>query len=211
VTPATNVDRTNYVFLRFPTGDRITLVEDYPSAPDSFTYVVPDTPMGSVTAAAVEGNAYAGDYAVVHQSGLAAGSTATMAIPLPGSLVAPVDGVANVDLTTEFSYLAGAGSAGTHLVAIRSTFDSCCNDAIYIATTKTQFTIPEVVGGNFLKGGEGYFWRVETHGELATVDAMTGPTGFMDAFSADEETPQGPRTDNGQYTVTSSRIFTAAQ
>lgn len=210
VTPGTSQERSNRIFLRFATGDRIDLV-DQSNAPDSFSYLVPTVTGGSITAAAEEGDAYYGEYAVVHQSGLAAGGTVNLKIPLPGSLVGPVDDVSNVDLETSFSFLAAPGSAGTHLIAIHANeFTSCCYDVLWIATTKTQFTIPEVVGGNFLKGSEPYYWRVETHGKYATVDAMTGPTGFLDTFSADEESPQGSRTGSGQYTVTSSRAFTAA-
>jgi hypothetical protein len=212
VIPNSGVERANYAFLRFATGDSIELLADYPSPPNSFGYLVPSVTGGSVTMAAVEGDAYYGDYAVAHQSGLAPGGTANLTIPHPGSLVAPNDLATNVNLTTQFSYLAGTGSAGTHLVAIHSDESAagCCYDILWIATTKTQLTIPEVVGSNFLKSSEGYYWRIETHGKYATVDAMTGPTGFLDSFSANEASPQGPRTGAGQYTVTSSRWFNAA-
>ncbi|HKY37810.1 MAG TPA: hypothetical protein VJN18_17830 [Polyangiaceae bacterium] len=211
VTPSSDVDRENYAFLRFATGDRIQLLKDYPNGPNTFSYLVPTVTGGSITMAAVEGYAYTGDYAVAHQSGLAASGTVNLTIPNPGSLVAPNDSVTNVNLTTQFSYLGGTGSAGTHLVAIHADERvSCCFDILWIATTKTQLTLPEVVGANFLKSSELYYWRIETHGKYATVDAMTGPAGFLDSFSADEASPQGPRTGSGQYSVTSSRRFTAA-
>jgi hypothetical protein len=210
VTERTGTDRENDVFLRFASGDRIQLVEDYPNAPASFSYLVPNSSEGDITVSASEGYAEYGAYAVVHNDGLGVGSTANLAIPAPGSLVAPVDNKTGVDLTTQFSYLAGEGSAGTHLVAIHNIYESCCYDAIYIATTKTQLTIPPIVGNNFLKGGEGYYWRIETHGKYKTVDDMAGPTGYLDSFSADEATPQGPRNSDGQYSITSSRVFTAA-
>lgn len=210
VTTASNASRANYVYLRFPSGDRITLVEDYPSAPNTFSYLVPSTPAGSITVAGVEGYAPSGAFSVTHRGGLAPGNTANLAMHLPGTLVAPGDGATKVDGTTSFSFVPGAGSGAAHLIAVRNIYDSCCFDALHIVTTKTQFELPEILGTNFMRPGEGYYWRVETHGSYDTLDEMTGPTGFLDPFSADEATPQGPRMGNGSYTVTNRRVFTAA-
>jgi len=38
---------------------------------------------------------------------------------------------------------------------------------------------------------------------------MAGETGFMDEFSGDDETPRGPRTGDGSFTISQSNEFTA--
>ena len=76
-------------------------------------------------------------------------------------------------------------------------------------TAKNSFKLPVIVGGAYaLNSTHLYDWRVETHGNLATVDAMAGPTGFMDEFSGDEQTPRGPHTGDGSYTISQPNAFT---
>ena len=69
---------------------------------------------------------------------------------------------------------------------------------------------PSVVGGVYqLVASHEYAWRVETHGDYATVDSMTGPTGFMDSFSGNGSSLSGPRRTSGTYTISQSNLFTA--
>ena len=57
--------------------------------------------------------------------------------------------------------------------------------------------------------GSGAVWSVETHGDLPDVDAMTGPDGFLDAFSIPPQTfPLGPRRGGGSYTESARSFFT---
>ena len=51
--------------------------------------------------------------------------------------------------------------------------------------------------------GKSYYWRVETHGALANLDAAAGPNGFLDPFSGDyyHLAPEGPRRGSGSFTI----------
>jgi hypothetical protein len=64
-------------------------------------------------------------------------------------------------------------------------------------------------GGFSLQKGKVFEWRVATHGSFGSVDEMAGPSGFHDPFAVEAE-PIGPNTEDGQYTLSSSRYFTTA-
>ena len=210
VTKASGTDRANNVFLRFTSGAYVHVVNDT-KGPNTFSYVVPDVPTGSVTVSASEGDAYYGEYAVAHKDGLSKGDTAALKIPFPSSLVGPNADATGINATTKFTILPGSGSAGTYVISMESEyFNTPYYDTLYVVTQKTSFTIPQVIGQNFMHEDNLYVWRVETHGKLATTDAMTGPTGFMDPFSGDNAAPRGPHTGDGQYTISSARLFTTA-
>ncbi len=207
ITPNSATDRANGVFLRFTSGATIKLASDT-KGPNKFSYLVPTIANASVTLAAVEGDAFFGQYAVVHKDGLAAGNSAiSAAVPAVSKPLTPATGASNVDANTQFSFVAGAGSAGAFVVSMTATD---FYDGLYVVTTKKQFKVPMIAGGAYsLVSTHDYIWRVETHGNLATVDAMSGPTGFMDEFSADDESPIGPRTGDGSFTISQSNLFTA--
>ncbi len=207
ITPNTATDRSNGVFLRFTSGAAIKLVGDS-KGPDKLSYLVPTIANASVTVAAVEGDAFYGQYAVAHKDGLVAGNgTFSAAIPAASRPLTPAAGASNVDAATPFSFAAGAGSAGAFVVSMAATD---FYDGLFIVTTKKQFNVPVVASGAYsLVSTHKYIWRVETHGHMATVDAMTGPTGFMDEFSADFESPSGPHTGDGSFTISQSNLFTA--
>jgi hypothetical protein len=207
VTPASGTSRENDLFLRFTSGAEIELAGDT-TGPDTFTYLVPTIANGSTTLAAVEGDAYYGNYAVAHKDGLAAGTTGiTATIPTPAKPLTPMDGAVNVDGTSQFTFLAGAGNPGAYVVSmIAKDF----YDGLYVVTAQKTFTVPVVAGGAYAFGSTHiYQWRVETHDSYATVDSMSGPTGFMDEFSGDDASPTGPHTGDGSFTISQHNEFTA--
>jgi hypothetical protein len=53
-------------------------------------------------------------------------------------------------------------------------------------------------------------YRVETHGDAATVDELAGPSGFIDEFGWSEcDGPEGPRREDGSYAISLARYITA--
>lgn len=206
VTPAASQGRANAVFLHFTSGATIQLAADS-NGPNTFSYLVPTLPNAGVTFAASEGAS--GQYAVVHKDGLAAGTSGiSAAIPIPSKPLTPAPGATNVDGTTTFTFQAGAGSAGGYLVSIIA---HDFYDGLFIVTTNKSFKIPVIVGGAYVPvSTHKYDWRVETHGNLATADAMAGPTGFLDEFSGSNgSSPEGPHTGDGSFTISQINQFTA--
>jgi hypothetical protein len=208
ITPAAGLDRANGLYLHFTSGASIALASDSPG-PNTFSYLVPTIANASVILAAVEGDAAFGQYAVAHKDNLAAGTSAiTATIPTPSKPLTPATGALNVDGSTPFTFQAGAGSAGGFVVSMLA---EAFYDGLFIVTTnKSNFKVPVIVGGAYaLVSTHVYDWRVETHGNLATVDAMAGPSGFMDEFSGDNESPRGPHTADGSFTISQANAFTA--
>jgi hypothetical protein len=208
ITPAGGADRANKLYLHFSSGANIALASDSPG-PNTFSYLVPTIANASVILAAVEGDAAFGQYAVAHKDNLAAGTSAiTATIPTPSKPLTPATGALNVDGSTPFTFQAGAGSAGGFVVSMLA---EDFYDGLFIVTTnKSNFKVPVIVSGAYaLVSTHVYDWRVETHGNLATVDAMAGPSGFMDEFSGNNESPRGPHTADGSFTISQSNRFTA--
>jgi len=213
VTVATNSDRANNVYLRFSSGAKMLLLNDT-TAPNAFSYLVPTIANSTVTFAAIEGDPFTGNFGVVHRDGLAAGNTTlNVTIPAPSKPVIPADGASGVAVNSPFSLLPGNGATGPFVVQMIS---EDTYDGIFIVTANKQFTLPEVAGSTYgLQSGGHYDWRVETHGSFASVDAMAGPTGFMDEFGGADSNvepdgePKGPHNADGSYTISYSNRFTA--
>ncbi len=206
VTAPVDPDRSNQVFVRFPTGGAIKLLSDA-AGPDSFSYLVPNLPQGSLTVAASATYANGG-LSIAHEDGLSGGSEpVALTLPTPSGLAAPAGGANGVDSTTSFQFI-GSPDCDAYLVTMSSYY---YNSALYVVTSREEFNIPEVLGGDFqLLPDDLVEWWVETHGDAGSVDEMAASGGFMDAFSADEETPKGPRLGSGSYTASSRRSFTTA-
>ena len=76
--------------------------------------------------------------------------------------------------------------------------------------------LPEVVGGAFtldkvLTSSSYYRWCVTTQGDYESVDDMTGPNGFLDAFGVKTGMPFGPKQTSGSYTSSAMYDFTRAE
>jgi hypothetical protein len=207
VTPKNALDRENRVFARFTSGATIELLDQYLKTPDTFSYLVPTLPNSTITVAASVGTFGDGAYAVAHKDGLAAAGVAALQIPTPITLLLPANDLMNVDGKTKFSFQPGAHS-GPYVVHFENTGPDF-NQYLYIVTSKTEVTIPEVVSGAFkLHPSNPYAWGVETHANKASMDAATGAAGFFDSFNAGS--PRGPQNVDGEYTDSAGRGFTAA-
>lgn len=205
VTSASSDARKNAVYVRFASNALIQVVEDSSGIEESFAYTVPSLPDASLLVAAHEGDLYEGERAVAYQNGLSPGETnVDFEIPAPAMLAAPADG-ATLDDTTVFSW---NSDAQTFVWSLAS--DSV-NEAIYVVTSAKEVTVPAFANGlDLVRPGGGYTWRVETHGDADSVDAMLGADGFMGDFhdiAYDE--PDGPGTGSGTYTATAVRAVTA--
>jgi hypothetical protein len=190
-------DRNNSMFLRFTSTATMQLLWDY-SGPDSFAYLAPSITGSSITLSASDGDSFDGALAIAHVDGLAPGAKPKLAIPPVMTPRTPLKDATGITTETTFTY--DGDNPGPYVVQFYSQGDRTYQ-AFYIVTAAKQTQIPAKIAGDFsLYAGERYVWRVATHGEYASVDAMAGETGFLDEFSYDEETPIGPLRESGAFT-----------
>jgi hypothetical protein len=206
VTPSGAGSRENEVFLRFTSNATIQLVDD--NGPSSFSYVVPSIPNSNLTVAAEQGSQYEG-WAVAHADGLAPGAKPVLKVPGLVTLLSPAGAATNITEATKFTFQSPAGNTGPFVVEFYSQDDVKAYQTIYVVTSQKQITIPPIIGGGFsmYPGGE-YIWGVATHGNYASVDALASKEGFLDEFSRDEDTADGPRKVTGEFTDSVPRGFT---
>jgi hypothetical protein len=204
VTSANTGSRKNYAFVRFADGAAIPVVND-DAGPNSYSYVLPTLPSSSITVAASFGNSFTGQYAVAHRDGLSVGqSGVALSIPAPAAQQVPASGIANVTLGSSVQFgWTGSGPALFH--AESKNF----YDGMYVVTTRRSITLPAFTG-YAPRRNELYNWRVEKHGSAATMDELAGPSGYLDAFSRTDDQPQGPRSGDGSFSISTGRTFTTA-
>jgi hypothetical protein len=201
-------DYNNAVFARFSSGANIRLVDHQPAAA-AFSYLVPTLASSSISVVASQGESYEA-FGLVHKDGLSPGAAAgTLSVPAPATPLSPTSSGTQADQTTPFTFNPSADSKGAYVVHVEA---NQFYQAFYIVTTKKKFTLPTSNGYSWI-GGRVYFWRVETHGSFATVDQMTGPTGFADAYYGPTQStsvgePQGPKQDSGSLTMSAKGFFT---
>lgn len=209
VAPTGKGDRTNSMFLRFDTGDAIELANHTPPA-NTFSYLAPVVPKGSITIAASEDSGFTEPYAIVHKDGLNPGDAAgTLTIPAAATPTKPSTVSDMVDNTTEFSFVGSGDNKGGFVIHIEA---NDYNQYFYIVTAQKKFTLPDVSGFLWVPARD-YRWRIETHGDYATVDQMTGPNGFVDSFAGAtalsyNDAPAGPRMQSGSFTRSKMAYFT---
>ncbi|HEU5075579.1 MAG TPA: hypothetical protein VFU02_15410 [Polyangiaceae bacterium] len=206
VTSLTGDARRNAVYVRFASNALIQVVDDSPGAEGSFVYTVPSLPEASILVAAHEGTLYDGARAVAYQNGLSPGATdVALEIPSPPVLNAPAPG-AVLDENTVFSW---SGDAQAFVWQLSS---DTVYEAIYVVTSSKDLTVPAFANGlDLVRPGDTYTWRVETHGDPDSVDAMLGAEGFMGDFhdiAYDE--PDGPGAGSGSYATSAASSVTAA-
>ena len=197
--------RFNNVFLRYTSNAVIKLLADK-SKTAGFSYLIPGIPDSTATLVAGEGDVYT-ELGVTHKDGLVPNTSGlSLSIPTPARdlAVTPNTDLTKVSASTQFSFKPG-GSANAPFVATFAYGDNSVHDDIlFVVSAKAPFKLPKVVNGAYtLPPGGPYIWRIETHGAPASVDAMAGPSGFLDtlsnSYNADE--PSGPRTGDGFYTL----------
>jgi hypothetical protein len=205
VTPYGTGSRTNSVFLRMSSGASIQFVDHTPTL-DAFSYLAPEgIANASFTVAAWEGSFY-GPLGLVHKDGLVPGAAVgTLDIPAPPTVLTPANSAVNIDETSNFSFKASADNAGTFVVVLNNLDEP---QRLYIVTTQKKLSVPSVVDGAWvLAHGTEYEWWVETHGSFATVDAMAGPTGWVDEFNVEYITPVSTDQTDGTYTYSAAFTF----
>jgi hypothetical protein len=208
VTDALADSRLNYAFARFTSGGTITLLEDDPG-PDTFSYIVPSLPNASITVAAsdeLQNGFIFQEYSIAYQDGLAPGTTGiTLDIPATAVLTSPADATLNVTDATPFRYQHRQTGVGAAVLSFEN-WDSR-SQHLYVVTSATDITLPNVLGSPFMTAGAMYIWLVETHGTPESVDAMAGPQGFMSPFSVYGGYPRGPQTETRNYTSSEGHGF----
>jgi hypothetical protein len=203
VTPAGFGTRHNLVFLRFTSNATLQLVS-HSGGPNALSYLAPSIPNSTLMLAATEGAAF-DRYAVAWADGLAPDANAELTIPTPMTPATPSSGAINVDDSTRFSF--GGDTPGPYVVNFYSQDPDDPNappsryQTIYVVTAQNSFTLPSFLDGGFtLYPNRRYIWTVATHGAYASMDELVSEDGFLDPFSWDEETAQGPAREKGEFT-----------
>jgi hypothetical protein len=210
VTSPSSSDRTNYVFLRFQSNGIIKLVEHYGSTLNagSFTYNVPSVAGSSIEVGAIEGDPSFGAAALVHKDRIAAGAAdIALAIPTPPQQVAPAEGISNVTGSTIFTWTSQAHAFVWNAENIEP---SSPYGGLYIVTGEKRVSIPEFANGFTLLPGDLYNWRVQVHGDPATVDDLADEDGFADSWAPWADAPNNPKRGDGSFTISAGRTFTTA-
>ena len=203
--------RTNSAFVRFATGAALPIVDRVDASAQSYQYLVPVLPNGSITIAAAEAHDD-GSYAIAHTDGHNQGQSGLdIEIPPTASGLLPGNDTENVASDAPFSFNPGDPDNSGYLVHIEAQFS---NDGVFIVTTNRQFTlddIPLVNGMRKITADTWYLWNVETHGQFDSVDDMAEAGGFLDAFAlGGSNLPQGPSTTDGAFTTSYYTYFKTA-
>jgi hypothetical protein len=182
--------RVNFAWLQFADHGLIKLFEHTPTTA-AFTYTVPRISGASVTMAAYQGNRDQGPYAVAHKNGLGGGDTATLTLPTPPSVSAPLTG-ASISSNTSFQW---TGPDGVSVLRLQNS-----TRWIYVVTAEKSTTIPLSIFQSLnIATGSNLEFRVETHGDAASVDEATGPRGLLDEFSDLYIAPNSPVPGDGSF------------
>lgn len=191
--------RENQVFLRFGDGTRMPLIEDREQQ-DAFSYTVPVVPGATISLLALDNDAFV-PFRVAHRENIAPGQTGiTLALPNAVTLSSPPNG-AVITPDTPFVW-SGFGQTATTFVWHLEFVDTF--DGMFIITNRTDVTLPEFADGLTIASGVPAYWSVETHGDMPTVDAATGASGYMDLTYSFNQ-PVVPTAGDGYFTESERR------
>ena len=186
-------DRSISMYMRFADNAVIPLMED-PAAGATFSYGIPSIPGATVTlVAGQDGNGYQ----LMHVDGIDS-NTGNVALTMPAGVrqvAPPAD--ATVDFNTTFLWEAEPN------VYVFSAQDEVGRDLVHVVTTKREARLPQAP--TFVYQAHRFSWVIEVHGTYASVDAATGPEGFLDTL-ASYNTPRGPARGKGTY-VESNTLY----
>jgi hypothetical protein len=197
--------RENHVYVRFQDGAPIHVVGDEAPATANYSYKVPVAlPNAGITVAAVAGDLGYSPIAVVHRDDIAANQTGVnMTIPSPQALLVPVDS-ATTNANTSFSWTGAAGVSVFSIIIDPAS--TSVPTTMHVVTAAKTAKLPSFPAASFtIPPSKDCYWWVEAHGNIATVDAAAGPTGFLDSFV--HHTLEGPRRGGGTYTESVHRSF----
>jgi hypothetical protein len=138
-----------------------------------------------------------GSVAISRTDGLSPSSKPNPKIPSPVTLSSPSNG-SLVTSATKFACSKTAANGGPYVFEFENVDLNGPYEWLYVVTASNQITLPEVIGGGFAPHADNaYEWRVTTHGAFASVDAMAGPSGFIQPFETVFQDynldPYGPR------------------
>jgi hypothetical protein len=194
--------RSNYAGLRFGDGTALPIVNDTPDL-EQFLYFVPQLEDSSFFVAASDGSSGFPPYGVTHKENIEFGeSDIALALPRPVTLTSPPDGGA-VTPATPYVWSTLSQTAQTFLwhLEFNTTYEG-----LFVLTSRTEIELPELEGIT-ITPGVGVTWSVETHGDAPSVDALTGPDGYLDAYSLGTAFPIGPNRSDGYYTESERHGF----
>jgi hypothetical protein len=195
--------RSNYVGLRFSDGTVLPIVNETADAPE-FSYLVPALQDSTFFVGSADGSSGFPPYAVAHRENIAFGAAdVALAVPRPVTLTSPQNGVA-VTPSTPYVWSSLSQTARTFLWHLD--FDATY-EGMFVLTSRTQIELPTFTDGFTVPPGVAVTWSVETHGDAPNVDALTGPDGYLDAYSLGSEVPVGPNRNEGYYTESERRGF----
>jgi hypothetical protein len=201
VSPTTN-ERSNAAFVRFASGAVIELAEQTGAdALANYSFLVPTLPNATITVVAREGNSSFGAAALAHRSNVTSGQTTpALSIPTPPTLIGPADG-STLNDTSMFTWSGPQDVSVLHMES-RSFYES-----IYVVTARKSVPMPTFANGFALRAADDAVFRIEAHGDLATVDEAAGANGFVDSFGPWADDPDGPRRDAGTFAISAGSLF----
>lgn len=202
VVEATSARRRNRLALRFTDGTRLPFVDDS-TATAEFSYLVPSISGSSIEIAAIEGSI--APLAVAHLDAIAPGQQVSLTVPRPVALQSPVDRTL-ISREEQFRW-SGLGQTARVFVW-HMEFLGALRGGAFVVTSDEQTQLPNVPNGTPLPVDGRALWSVETHGDVGSVDAATGPQGLFDSYSAKREYSSGPRSGTGYFTESARREFT---
>jgi hypothetical protein len=202
VTSPTTSDRTNAAFVRFTSGAVIELARQTgANATANYSFLVPTLPNATITVMACEGDASFGEAALAHRSDVTSGQTTpALDIPTPPRLFGPADG-STLNANSMFSWNGPQDVSVVHMESV-SFYES-----IYVVTARTSIPMPTFPNGYGLRAADDAWFRIEAHGDLATVDEAAGSSGFVDSFGPWADVPDGPRRNAGTFAISVASGF----
>ncbi len=140
-------------------------------------------------------------YSITHDVVVAGGEVSAPPRDFP-EIEGPIDTTMGIEESSTFSWQPGSSSPCSLVKIENSSFSRGAR----IVTCDTETTLENLD----LDGDQNHFWHVQTHGNYRDIDAMTGPEGFMDTFSKDDEFPFGTRIGRGYFARSAQWTFTTA-
>jgi hypothetical protein len=202
-------EHRHLVATRFADGTVLPLL-GVDSTEEAFSFLVPSLPGGSLTVAASAGPP---GYTVAHVDGVpaAANQNVALVLPRPVSPSAPSTG-SNAGPGTTFAWSTVGQSAQVFVWHLES---EGFFEGIYVITSQSEIAFPQVPGYSMTLPSDDndfvFSWSVETHGDLPSVDAATGPEGVFDSFALEKNIGTGAlRGSQGYYTNSDVRFVNIA-
>jgi hypothetical protein len=168
--------RTNWAVLRWPDGTSLALDSD-DTTTDAFSLLVPLVADASLSVVALEGLiTETSPYAVAFVDDALPGQDLALSVPAPPTQIAPP---ANAMLAqdTEFDW------SSTSPVSVVRISSPDMVDQMFIVVAGQSAKLPSVKALSYaLPRNARFTWRVERHGEAASVDDAMGKNGYLSAF-----------------------------